>query len=237
VASLLDGAQAGLLACRSREAALRASAVNQTRILGGDSETSFPERPGPMRLGSRPASPDTLERAAFPRLWPFSASPCCYAVNQKGERFRSRDIWLPIRIRTEDLLVNSDCAYSHRIGDSAHGLAVNRKGERFKAEIFGFPRLAVLQQERRAERHHVRTHKWWRRNSEYAAGSTPHAHIWPTLRPKAAGRLALPGCGPRRNVAPEFAARFFRKATGGKLSSKTGGKLGVPRRPRLGKFE
>jgi hypothetical protein len=83
----------------------------------------------------------------------------------------------------------------------------------------------------------VRTHKWWRRNSEYAAGSTPHAHIWPTLRPKAAGRLALPGCGPRRNVAPEFAARFFRKATGGKLSSKTGGKLGVPRRPRLGKFE
>jgi hypothetical protein len=59
----------------------------------------------------------------------------------------------------------------------------------------------------------VRTHKWWRRNSEYAAGSTPHAHIWPTLRPKAAGRLALPGCGPRRNVAPEFAARFFRKAT------------------------
>src|ERR1017187_9392165 len=45
------------------------------------------ERPGRGDLGKPTGSPDKLERAAFPQYWPFPASPCHRAVNQKDKEF------------------------------------------------------------------------------------------------------------------------------------------------------
>ena len=40
------------------------------------------------------------------------------------------------------------------------------------------------------------------------------AHTWPTFRSTAAGLLALPGCAPRRNVAPASARALARRPWG-----------------------
>ena len=53
------------------------------------------------------------------------------------------------------------------------------------------------------------------------------AHTWLTLRPSVAGRLVLPGRAPAAQGAP-----VLRPA----ICESTGGKLGVPQRPRYRKF-
>src|ERR1017187_10075181 len=50
-------------------------------------------------------SPGKLERAAFPQYWPFPASPCRRAANQKGREFVVGLCGSANRIRTKSLLV------------------------------------------------------------------------------------------------------------------------------------
>src|ERR1017187_8862269 len=52
-------------------------------------------------------SPGKLERAAFPQYWPFPASPCRRAVNQKDKEFVAGLFGSANRFRTQGLLVNS----------------------------------------------------------------------------------------------------------------------------------
>ena len=47
------------------------------------------------------------ERGPFAQYWPFPASPCRRAVNQKGREFEVGIFGSPNRTRTTDLLVNS----------------------------------------------------------------------------------------------------------------------------------
>src|ERR1017187_1732286 len=52
-------------------------------------------------------SPGKLERAAFPQYWPFPASPCRRAVNQKDKEFVVGLFGSANRFRTQCRLVNS----------------------------------------------------------------------------------------------------------------------------------
>jgi hypothetical protein len=84
-----------------------ASAVNQTRILGGDSETRAPEKDRSGNVGKPTGSPGKPERGAFQRYWPFSASPCLSAVNRKDKEFAVGLFGSPDKIRTCNLSVNT----------------------------------------------------------------------------------------------------------------------------------
>ena len=52
-------------------------------------------------MGKPTASPGRLERAAFPQYWPFPASPCRRAVNQKAREFVVGLFGSPIATVTE----------------------------------------------------------------------------------------------------------------------------------------
>ena len=60
-----------------------------------------------------------------------------------------------------------------------------------------------------------------------AAATPPFAHTWLTLGPSVAGRLVLPGRAPAAQGAPVLRPAIWES---------TGGKLGVPQRPRYRKF-
>jgi hypothetical protein len=80
--------------------------LTKSAPLGGDSETRTLKGPGEATWASRRAALAKLERAAFPQHWPFPASPCRRAVNQKDKEFVVGLFGSPNRTRTQNLPVN-----------------------------------------------------------------------------------------------------------------------------------
>ena len=60
-------------------------------------------------MGKPTGSPGKLERSAFPQYWPFPASPCRRAVNQKDKEFVAGLVG-SANVRKFDLTLLRDCA-------------------------------------------------------------------------------------------------------------------------------
>jgi len=83
-----------------------ASAVNQTLIVGGDSETRTPETTGEERLGKASWPPQQAGENASPAVSAISAGSYRRAVNRKNREFVVGLSASPNRIRTRNLSVN-----------------------------------------------------------------------------------------------------------------------------------
>src|SRR6266851_1029640 len=90
--------------------------LTKRALVSGDTEKGAREWANEPDLGAGTGLIVEQERGPFAQYWPFPASPCRRAVNQKGREFEVGLFGSPNRTRTYSLLVNAALSYFGILG-------------------------------------------------------------------------------------------------------------------------